>query len=181
MNWQSLILLFGLMGSPASGQVSFSSTGGDFEPKPARTIDAAMLELHLVLQDAQQSILCSHAWKGRITSGELNFDDVSLYLLKQFVAAARKQSFELPDFSEGLTEYLLTAIDAPSEDIAVGMLLSEYSSEAKTVIATYQSTLDAVKIVGAYGDETRNLNVARLFRCENLAPVFQEIESRNDD
>ena len=99
---------------------------------------------------------------------------------RAWLAANRpaKPGFELPEEAYGLREYLITAIAAPSNDVAVGILYAEIGSEANNVVGAHREALSAVKISETYQYELKRLELARLYRCEELEPVFREIESR---
>ena len=177
----AVFAVLALLGSPAQSQFFAFGSNQEEDALPAYSPSQELRALMRDMQFAELSILCASAWGGQTIKGQIGFDDVSFFQLRRFVSEARKPGFELPEEAYGLREYLITAIAAPSNDVAVGILYAEIGSEANNVVGAHREALSAVKISETYQYELKRLELARLYRCEELEPVFREIKRKKND
>ncbi|NBD28812.1 MAG: hypothetical protein GVY31_02085 [Alphaproteobacteria bacterium] len=135
-------------------------------------LDGELFRLANALDEARLALLCSGAWDGSYRVDGTAFSDLAYERLAFFVSLGRDAEFQLPEYSEGLTPYLVEAVDAPNADIAVGLIFAEFRAHAEATLRAHQDAIDEVAVHETFEWATRGLDAGRIYRCEDLAPLL---------
>lgn len=179
MRWAALVLVVVvLLGSTANAQWFLPENPDETKLRVATDDEMKLFALYEILHKAKLSILCQKSDIRDYSGQKLDLDVVSYDQLRHFASAVRDEGFELPEYSEVFTPYIMTAINAPNLEVAVGALFAEFGIAAEEVVAQYETALQSAKIKEPYRWETKNLKVSRLFRCEELAELYNEMKGQ---
>lgn len=166
---------------PALAQFWLPGSRTDQITQPIREPDPIHWKMEGQLSAAKRAILCAVASEGIFRSSENPFIEVATINLRGFAETARAPGFELPEYSEFFSKYMLDSINAPTVDFAVGSIFSHFKSQAAGAVERHESSLKSVDLGPEFNYVKRSFEVINLYRCDLVLEETSENARHQDE